>query len=225
MNKIYKIREMARSSRYRYCYLFIGLTVCITVSMYFQYPNLVSTNNYETGHYDCANQREEEDIKCKVLKALRQSYDAEDLKSSISRTIEAINVIEKELKELKAENKKTSAEISSENAIPTQTPRRADKNISTEDIETDARHVKRKVVILLTQMRSGSSVIGELFNQKRGVPYFYEPVFPFGEAPCTSQWQNRTQVIENIAHCRFDKLKSQYASGFKRSQRPDHFAR
>ena len=84
---------------------------------------------------------------------------------------------------------------------------------------------RRKSVILLTQMRSGSSVIGELFNQKLGVPYFYEPVFPFGEEPCNAQWQNRTQVVEEIANCRFDKLKALYASGFERTKRPDMFAR
>lgn len=99
------------------------------------------------------------------------------------------------------------------------------KTASETDDDSESFLKRRKVVILLTQMRSGSSVIGELFNQKIGVPYFYEPVYPFGEIPCTAQWRNRTQVIENIAHCRLDRLTALYTEAFERTHRTDGFAR
>ena len=90
---------------------------------------------------------------------------------------------------------------------------------------TNSISTRRKVVIILTQRRSGSSVLGELFNQKLGVPFFYEPVFPFGELPCEGQWENRTQVVTYIANCNFDRLKALYTAAFERTKRDDKYAR
>lgn len=185
----------------------------IAISILFLYP---SVKFFKDGrHY---NQDSEKRFSCSLVTALIQAYDAEKLKTSIDKTVEAISVIEKELKDFKNKTVVSGYSAKVENR-PT-TSKKYD-----EVAKKSAELRKRKVLILLTQMRSGSSVIGELFNQKHGVPYFYEPVYPFGETPCKSQWQNRTQVVESIAHCRLENLKSLYAEGFNRSQRPDHFSR
>lgn len=78
-------------------------------------------------------------------------------------------------------------------------------------------------VIILTQMRSGSSVMGEIFNQKRGVSYFYEPLLPFFENTCETLRDDRIEVLRKIASCQFD-LEEHYIRGFIASKYTDKYA-
>ena len=71
----------------------------------------------------------------------------------------------------------------------------------------DAKSSGPKVVILFTQMRSGSSIVGTMSSQRTNVSYFYEPLFPFDERPCESMLNWRlevflgTLVIVTLTHC------------------------
>nr|CAB3230871.1 carbohydrate sulfotransferase 3-like [Phallusia mammillata] len=78
-------------------------------------------------------------------------------------------------------------------------------------------------VILLSQMRSGSSVLGELFNQRVNVSFFYEPLYPFGDETCPQMDKERVAVLEKISKCQFD-LQGHYKKAYLASQLTDSFA-
>ncbi|CAK8694477.1 unnamed protein product [Clavelina lepadiformis] len=80
-------------------------------------------------------------------------------------------------------------------------------------------------VILLTQRRSGSSVLGELFNQRSDVTYLYEPLFPFVERPCDVQHKERVEVLRHITKCELEQLPSLYDKGFNVSNKNDIWSR
>lgn len=66
------------------------------------------------------------------------------------------------------------------------------------------------VVILYSQIRSGSTFVGELFNKKVGATYIYEPLWQFSD-----EFQDiGIQVVNDIAHCQFDRLASVYKKVF-----------
>ena len=81
------------------------------------------------------------------------------------------------------------------------------------------------VVILFTQMRSGSSILGELFNQRTDVTYLYEPVFPFDERPCERLYEDRVQVLRHISRCEFFPLPVLYKKAYDVTNRNDIHAR
>ena len=70
----------------------------------------------------------------------------------------------------------------------------------------DAHQNRTEVVIIFSQIRSGSSFVGELFNRKTGVTYIYEPLWQFPD----HFEQEGVQVIDDIARCQFDGLASVY---------------
>ena len=70
---------------------------------------------------------------------------------------------------------------------------------------------KPRVVILLTMMRSGSSIVGSIFNERTNVTYLYEPLFPFGEQRCDEKRRNDSQaVLRHISTCHFEGLPPLY---------------
>ena len=74
-------------------------------------------------------------------------------------------------------------------------------------------------VLLLSQCRSGSSILGELFNQRKDVTYLYEPLYPFRESNgISSRWKlvpEMVQAVGDMARCRFDRLPKMYKHAFK----------
>jgi len=50
---------------------------------------------------------------------------------------------------------------------------------------------KTDAVILLSMTRSGSSIVGSIFNERSNVLYLYEPLFPFGMQDCDKRARNR----------------------------------
>nr|XP_039267753.1 carbohydrate sulfotransferase 1-like [Styela clava] len=66
-----------------------------------------------------------------------------------------------------------------------------------------------KGVIIVTNYRSGSTFLGQLFNQHPQAFYTFEPLFPFGWN-CTSEVQRRVSVLHNMLKCNFPDLKTLY---------------
>ena len=73
---------------------------------------------------------------------------------------------------------------------------------------------KPLVVLLVSQCRSGSSVLGELFNQRSKVTYLYEPLYPLrtrnGVQPPRELLNTTKKCVESIAHCKFTELPHYY---------------
>ena len=75
----------------------------------------------------------------------------------------------------------------------------------------DSDSKKNKVVILLTMMKSGSSIVGSIFNERANVSYLYEPLFPFGEQECDENTRRSSlEVLRNISNCHFENLAPLY---------------
>ena len=76
--------------------------------------------------------------------------------------------------------------------------------------------IKKKplVVFLVSQCRSGSSVLGELFNQRSGVTYIYEPLYPLrtrNGVQSPPELLNATkELVEDMARCKFTQLPHFY---------------
>ena len=76
---------------------------------------------------------------------------------------------------------------------------------------------KPRVVILLTMMRSGSSIVGSIFNERTNVTYLYEPLFPFGEQRCDEKRRNDSEtVLRHISTCHFEGLPPLYEPSKRR---------
>ena len=70
---------------------------------------------------------------------------------------------------------------------------------------------KTDAVILLTTMRSGSSIVGSIFDQRYNVTYLYEPLFPFGESGCGNDIKNNVMsLLRSAATCHFENFKELY---------------
>jgi len=78
------------------------------------------------------------------------------------------------------------------------------------------------VVILLTMMRSGSSIVGSVFNERENITYLYEPLFPFGKDKCNENTRKKSlAVLKHISMCQFEHLKPYY----QLSKRNDVYAK
>ena len=78
-------------------------------------------------------------------------------------------------------------------------------------------------IILLSMIRSGSSILGSIFNERRNVTYFYEPLFPLSSLNnCDEQYSpaDFETAIRSIATCEFGKLVPLY----QRMSRTDRFS-
>ena len=67
-------------------------------------------------------------------------------------------------------------------------------------------HKKADTVIIFSQIRSGSSFVGDFFNKRMNVSYFFEPVWDVTR----EHMGDAVTVIEELSNCRFDKLASIY---------------
>ena len=90
--------------------------------------------------------------------------------------------------------------------------------------------VKREqpdTVILLTMIRSGSSILGSIFNERTNVTYLYEPLYPFGLISgikeCNENFtkDDISAVLRFIAKCDFENILPYY----RRSKRTNEFAK
>ena len=89
--------------------------------------------------------------------------------------------------------------------------------------------VKREqpdTVILLTMTRSGSSILGSIFNERTNVTYLYEPLYPFGLISGLECNDNFTKddisaVLRFIAKCDFENILPYY----RRSKRTNEYAK
>jgi len=83
--------------------------------------------------------------------------------------------------------------------------------------------IPHKVVILYTNKRSGSTFLGEMFNQNPNVFYLFEPLFPYTRS-CDVLHTRRLDALSQIAECNFANLKDLYAEAFRITRHTDHFA-
>ena len=88
--------------------------------------------------------------------------------------------------------------------------------------------VKREqpdTVILLTMIRSGSSILGSIFNERTNVTYLYEPLYPFGLTglECNENFtkDDISAVLRFIAKCDFENILPYY----RRSKRTNEYAK
>ena len=77
---------------------------------------------------------------------------------------------------------------------------------------------KNTSVLLVSQCRSGSSVVGELFNRRRGATYLYEPLYPLRTADYVQAPDEliplSTELVNDTVHCRFQRLPEMYRRAF-----------
>jgi len=85
---------------------------------------------------------------------------------------------------------------------------------------------KSKVVFLVSQCRSGSSILGELFNQRTNVSYLYEPLYPFREKNCVelpkSLKESSVEALNAMTKCNFTKLQQLYKKAFHFTKQADN---
>ena len=84
-----------------------------------------------------------------------------------------------------------------------------DRKTSAQQTKTE----KTDAVILLTMMRSGSSILGSIFDERANVTYLYEPLFPFGEngVMCKKETrENALDVLRFAATCKFENFQALY---------------
>ena len=87
--------------------------------------------------------------------------------------------------------------------------------------EDPIQRVNTDAVILFTKMKSGSSIVGSIFNKQKGITYLYEPLYPFSETPCQSLLDQRLAVLHAISSCQFEKIGPLYQD----THRPDNIAK
>ncbi|XP_039250191.2 carbohydrate sulfotransferase 3-like isoform X1 [Styela clava] len=81
-----------------------------------------------------------------------------------------------------------------------------------------------RVVIILATKRSGSTLLGEFFNQNRGCFYLFEPLFPFTRY-CNVLRYERVLFLERLSKCNFTGLSSHYANAFRVTQHTDEHSK
>lgn len=110
-------------------------------------------------------------------------------------------------------------------AIASQESVYSPKRFREEEVVAAAVKKKRLAVFLVSQCRSGSSIMGEVFNRRSNVAYFYEPLYPFRRSNCFTTAEDVTEesirAVEDIAHCRFDELTQLYRRGYKVAKQAD----
>ncbi|XP_019613959.1 PREDICTED: carbohydrate sulfotransferase 3-like [Branchiostoma belcheri] len=70
---------------------------------------------------------------------------------------------------------------------------------------------KRTAVIIITQMRSGSTFVGEIFNQHPGAFYIFEPLWALENHRNKTYKNNpgmQLELLRGVSSCRFDKIKN-----------------
>ena len=80
---------------------------------------------------------------------------------------------------------------------------------------------RQKVVIVMTQCRSGSSFVGETLAASSSSMYLYEPLFSYG-MNCHESENRKEELLVRLLNCNFTGLKEEYDLGFKISGFPDY---
>lgn len=75
---------------------------------------------------------------------------------------------------------------------------------------------EQKVVILMTQHKSGNSLIEEFFAMGDKSMILDRPLFPYG-MNCSSQRERKVTFLGQLLSCNFTNLQTLYAAGFKLS--------
>ena len=70
------------------------------------------------------------------------------------------------------------------------------------------------VVIILSQIRFGSTFLGNFFNKRNNVAYFYEPLWQFPP----STMEDGYSLISDLARCRFHNLSNIYRKVYNTQQ-------
>ncbi|CBY11281.1 unnamed protein product [Oikopleura dioica] len=82
------------------------------------------------------------------------------------------------------------------------------KSDNFEDLKTDENETlpKRKVILIFTFMRSGSTFLGELFNNHEDAFYIFEPLHPFYKFGFSKTYLNeRLKILKNNLNCDFEE--------------------
>ena len=93
------------------------------------------------------------------------------------------------------------------------------KNITEQKSDRSFEHTRKKLtaVLLISQFRSGSSILGEIFNRNKNVTYLFEPLYPL-----SYQWQSvhddlvneSVRSVELMVRCQFEHLTDLYWKAF-----------
>ena len=90
---------------------------------------------------------------------------------------------------------------------------------------TNDKVTRRTAVLLVTQCRSGSSILGELFNRRERVVYLYEPLYPlrsYGCWPMPVEFEARAvRAVEDMVRCEFADLPALYQEAYALTKQPD----
>ena len=90
---------------------------------------------------------------------------------------------------------------------------------------TNDKVTRRTAVLLVTQCRSGSSILGELFNRRERVVYLYEPLYPLrshGCGPIPVEFEARAvRAVEDMVRCEFADLPALYQEAYALTKQPD----
>ena len=82
----------------------------------------------------------------------------------------------------------------------------------------------KKLIILFTNKRSGSSFAGELLNQISNSFYLFEPLFPFTRE-CDILKMERVEALQTLLQCQFENITEIYKSTFRLTNHTDAFAK
>jgi len=82
---------------------------------------------------------------------------------------------------------------------------------------------RKKVILLLSNKRSGTSFAGHLFYENPTIFYLFEPLFPFTRS-CEVLQQERVNFLRQILHCEFENLQKQYQNAFLVTNHSDEYA-
>ncbi|XP_039262089.2 carbohydrate sulfotransferase 1-like [Styela clava] len=90
------------------------------------------------------------------------------------------------------------------------------------DVENEKMYIRKgKVVILLSNQRSGSSFVGEFFARFNRGFYLYEPLLPYG-TDCDQLNSERLEYLQKISQCDFSTLKSSYRYAYATNHIQSH---
>lgn len=82
----------------------------------------------------------------------------------------------------------------------------------------------RKVILLVTNKRSGSSFVGEMFMRNPKAYYLFEPLFPYTRE-CHLLQKERIETLEKFSRCQFDDVRQEYAKVFNWTHKEDTYAK
>ena len=89
-------------------------------------------------------------------------------------------------------------------------------------------HVKtvsklRKVIILLSNKRSGTTFAGHLLSENPDVFYLFEPLFPFSRE-CDVLKKERVNLLQQLINCDLHNLHKEYQNAFQVTKHSDEYA-